>query len=242
MIDVFVDDEAIKTGTTGPLSGDIVRTWYDGVSYALINGANITPGYILSAHEIDFGTIQIGSTKKDSVLVSNPGTDTLKITAISSTSPRFTCTPATMTLVPSGNAYVVATFSPQDTSDQSGFIVFTHNASGSPDTLTVKGKGSVEVGIDHDKTQIPVEYDLQQNYPNPFNPSTDIRFALPAASRVLLIIYDIVGREITTLVDGNIEAGYHTVLSGGTHPRWQAGYTLRSSACTIGWEIKDASG
>jgi hypothetical protein len=57
----------------------------------------------------------------------------------------------------------------------------------------------------------PKSFRLYQNYPNPFNPSTEIMFDLPAASYISLIIYDVVGREISALVDGNIDAGCHVL-------------------------------
>jgi Secretion system C-terminal sorting domain len=57
---------------------------------------------------------------------------------------------------------------------------------------------------------VQVYYDLSQNYPNPFNPSTTIRFGLPTAGNVSLIVYDVLGREVTTLVKGTLDAGYHT--------------------------------
>lgn len=44
-------------------------------------------------------------------------------------------------------------------------------------------------------------YDLAQNYPNPFNPSTTIKYQIPNAGNVTLKVYDILGREVTTLVD-----------------------------------------
>ncbi|MBN2355052.1 T9SS type A sorting domain-containing protein, partial [candidate division KSB1 bacterium] len=60
--------------------------------------------------------------------------------------------------------------------------------------------------------QMPAEFCLDQNYPNPFNPTTTIRYALPEAAKVTLTIYDLNGREISRLVDGNRGAGYHSVV------------------------------
>lgn len=58
---------------------------------------------------------------------------------------------------------------------------------------------------------LPTVYDLGQNYPNPFNPSTEISFALPNAGPVKLVVYNVLGQEVETLVDGQMEAGNHTV-------------------------------
>jgi hypothetical protein len=58
---------------------------------------------------------------------------------------------------------------------------------------------------------VPGPYALDQNFPNPFNPSTVIRFHLPAVARVTLKVYDVLGREIATLVDGPMQAGSHSV-------------------------------
>lgn len=54
---------------------------------------------------------------------------------------------------------------------------------------------------------LPQEYRLGMNFPNPFNPSTVIPYALPEAAHVKLTIYDILGREVITLVDAPIAAG-----------------------------------
>jgi hypothetical protein len=56
---------------------------------------------------------------------------------------------------------------------------------------------------------IPFEAELKQNYPNPFNPSTIISFSLPRKAFVTLKIYDLLGREITTLISGELQAGNH---------------------------------
>jgi hypothetical protein len=64
---------------------------------------------------------------------------------------------------------------------------------------------------------VPDKFELLGNYPNPFNPETSIRFSLPEAGSVSLIVYDVNGKEITRLIEGNMEAGYHSVPfnSGG---------------------------
>ena len=60
------------------------------------------------------------------------------------------------------------------------------------------------------KEEIPTQYELSQNYPNPFNPSTTIKYALPRQSLVSLTVYDLLGREIETLVSKELAPGYYT--------------------------------
>jgi hypothetical protein len=63
---------------------------------------------------------------------------------------------------------------------------------------------------------LPETFSLQQNYPNPFNPTTTITFALPKASRVILVVYDISGRQVVELANGWREAGTHEVTFNGS--------------------------
>ncbi|MEW5800290.1 MAG: T9SS type A sorting domain-containing protein [Bacteroidota bacterium] len=69
--------------------------------------------------------------------------------------------------------------------------------------------GITDVRAQHD--QFPVQFSLSQNYPNPFNPTTAIRFQTPEASHVTLKIFDMLGREITTLLNENKSPGTYTV-------------------------------
>jgi hypothetical protein len=63
---------------------------------------------------------------------------------------------------------------------------------------------------------IPAVFALEQNYPNPFNPSTTIKFALPKASVAKLTVYNLLGQKVSTLVDGQLEAGVHSVRFDAT--------------------------
>lgn len=76
---------------------------------------------------------------------------------------------------------------------------------------------------------IPTEYSLSNNYPNPFNPSTVIKYELPLNNMVSLKIYDILGREVKTLVNEIQNAGsYSVVFNGSTLASGVYIYTLRS--------------
>ena len=65
------------------------------------------------------------------------------------------------------------------------------------------------VGINGNNNGMPLRYALEQNYPNPFNPVTKIKYALPKASFVKITVFDILGKEVAQLVNGNVDAGYH---------------------------------
>lgn len=66
----------------------------------------------------------------------------------------------------------------------------------------------VIVNVESDEV-VPTVFKLEQNYPNPFNPSTIIKFAIPQRSNVVLKIYDILGSELLTLVNEELESGWY---------------------------------
>lgn len=92
--------------------------------------------------------------------------------------------------------------------------------SGSPDNLM--GWGIINTvatintltGVSGNRSA-PSSFSLLQNYPNPFNPSTTIRIGLPEAADVTLVVYDLLGREVRTLVNGNLAAGDHEIVWNG---------------------------
>jgi hypothetical protein len=102
-----------------------------------------------------------------------------------------------------------------------------HLAKGKQDIIGIDGDVEIILILAADKHSnsipfkstsiiVPREFSLSQNYPNPFNPSTEIKFALPQASNVNLEIYNILGRRVTTLINDQLDAGYHTVKWNST--------------------------
>jgi hypothetical protein len=104
--------------------------------------------------------------------------------------------------------------------------------------VTIDSKGSVTANDPKaaialrigGRPSLPKEFGLLQNFPNPFNPSTTIAYDLPRDTRVTLKLYDILGREVTTLVNEDEKAGHKTiawssedVASGVYYYRLQAG-------------------
>ncbi|MCB2211045.1 T9SS type A sorting domain-containing protein [bacterium] len=70
--------------------------------------------------------------------------------------------------------------------------------------------GLTSVG-EKNQSLTPDQFELQQNYPNPFNPSTQIAFNLSSPGKVKLAVYDVLGREVATLVNRGMSAGAHSV-------------------------------
>jgi hypothetical protein len=82
------------------------------------------------------------------------------------------------------------------------------------DCLGIANPDYIPKVVYHDSLQqqlLPVDYQLAQNYPNPFNSSTTITYSLPQAEHVSLIVYNILGEQVTVLVDEDQSAGEHSV-------------------------------
>jgi hypothetical protein len=77
---------------------------------------------------------------------------------------------------------------------------------------TVISQGTKDI----DLTPVPADFALHQNYPNPFNPTTTILYDLPEATTVHLVIYDVLGRQVRTLINQDLTAGYHKAVWDAT--------------------------
>ncbi|UCC78980.1 MAG: right-handed parallel beta-helix repeat-containing protein [Candidatus Zixiibacteriota bacterium] len=102
------------------------------------------------------------------------------------------------------------------------------------------GGDSVTAGVVANNPQLPDEFTLSQNYPNPFNCETKIKFTISKPDRVKLTVYDLVGREVRTLINEYRQAGIHTTvfdatgLSSGVYfYRLQAGEAVQTRAMVL---------
>lgn len=96
-----------------------------------------------------------------------------------------------------------------------------------------------ETTIDKEKN-LPQKFVLYHNYPNPFNPETKIKFALPESGRITLDVYNILGEKVITLLDKNMNAGYHSttfdaadLASGVYYYRLEADDYIASKKCIL---------
>jgi hypothetical protein len=86
--------------------------------------------------------------------------------------------------------------------------------------VTVTG---TPTGVEKENSTIPNQFSLDQNYPNPFNPATQISFSVPSAGNYSLKVYDVLGKEVETLVNQELSAGKYKVnfnaskLASGTY-------------------------
>jgi len=141
--------------------------------------------------------------------------------------------------------------------DGVNWTVYNTSNSGLPDyyvwTIAIDGQGNKWIGtgggglavyreggviippveVKEKSNEIPTNFALYQNYPNPFNPSTTIEFDIPERTNVKLVIYDILGREVETIVDKEFEPGKYKINFTATNlPSGVYFYTLRTPKFT----------
>ncbi|MGB6067423.1 MAG: FlgD immunoglobulin-like domain containing protein, partial [Desulfomonilaceae bacterium] len=82
------------------------------------------------------------------------------------------------------------------------------------DDMTIQ-KTSAPTAVSDLGKLVPAQFQVFQNYPNPFNPTTTISYALPNPTSVRVVIYDVLGREVRTLVNGEQQSGVHNIIWNG---------------------------
>ena len=98
----------------------------------------------------------------------------------------------------------------------------------------IEDLASWTTGVEEGDEELPLHLALDQNYPNPFNPQTTIRFALPTSADLRLVVYDVLGREVATLLNTPLGPGtYKVQWSAERFPSGVYYYQLQTSGATI---------
>lgn len=118
------------------------------------------------------------------------------------------------------------TLFPNGSGDTVG-LIFEANQTASPYSLESTAPDSFQAErylytmnsvsrVERDHPSQPIAFTLRQNYPNPFNPSTNIGFNVPVRSRVKIVVYNVLGQAVATLVDQTEAPGFHTIRFDGS--------------------------
>ncbi|MBI4811065.1 MAG: choice-of-anchor D domain-containing protein [Ignavibacteriales bacterium] len=192
----------ITFGYGPPLDFDTIR----------VSGRGIAPPRNLrNLAKITFVGVPLGTSAVDSFFIHNDGETDLVIDSMRTTSSTFEVNPVALTVAPNDSELVYVSASPKFYQSESAYIIFIDNSVKSPDSMVVELSELTDVR----EEAIPTEYSIKQNYPNPFNPTTTIRYSLPFSSNVTIKVFNIIGQEVITLIDGIESSGYKAAIWNG---------------------------
>ncbi len=165
---------------------------------------------------ISLGNVVIGNSKDTTYLISNSGVDSLRImgfsfdTTLISLRHPLSISSAGMIISPGASIIDTIQFKAVNLGSMSIGIAFTTNDIFEPfESITVNVNVVKKDAVSDIPHQIPTAYSIEQNYPNPFNGSTVIRYALPVKSFVKLEIFNLLGQLVSTIAQGEQDAGYY---------------------------------
>jgi hypothetical protein len=166
---------------------------------------------------LNAGSASPGDTSMTDVKITNLAGSVLRIDSMFTRTAYFTAVrvPDVHLLRVSDTMSVVVLFTPDSARTYHDTLFIFNNSPVSPVAVSLTGSGML-TGADRARRGIPDTYMLHQNYPNPFNPATTIAYGLPERSMVSLKVYDVLGREISALVNGVQEAGNYELRFDGS--------------------------
>lgn len=185
--------------------------------------ADAGPDIFVGASAARLDTTAVGQSSRVDILVGNKGTQTLDVTRVSSSTAQFSVMPHSLSLAPGASDTLVVNFAPSSPGEHAAVITLESN---DPDeaTAAIRVSGAAFTGTPVIATTSAVSAELgppertmlHPNVPNPFNPATSVAFDLRSASPVTIVIYDVRGQAVRTLVDDVKPAGRYAVSWDGT--------------------------
>jgi hypothetical protein len=191
---------------------------------AFMDTSSAVPPYPVlevSVTQLSYGNVAAGTSESQTFWVYNRGAvDDLDITAYTfqpvALSNIYIFNPSLYSVAAGDSQEVTVTFSPAEIRAYTGRVFIVNNSENTPSyQLLLLGTG-IANDADDPESGMPREFALSQNYPNPFNPSTQIEFALPVQSAVKLSVFNTLGQQVATLLQGNLDAGFHSVEFGAS--------------------------
>jgi hypothetical protein len=169
----------------------------------------ILPTQITTKDTLNFGEVLVDSIVTESLIVYNTTSENLLIDSIDITLLEFSSIVSLPVSIQVGDSMVISIdFHPDSVKEYTGKLTLFTNKGMYIHVLS--GIGVLTLDIDYSE-RITMDYYLIQNYPNPFNPSTTISYQIPKINFVTLKVYDVLGNEITILVNNKKPAGSYEI-------------------------------
>ncbi|MDD8017019.1 MAG: T9SS type A sorting domain-containing protein [Bacteroidota bacterium] len=212
-----LDSVRIALRRTGTVKASISK--YSGTLRPSPNGTPLATGLTASVSSTpavpypvpwnNWGTIDVRSKN---IIADQPFTISVLCEGVYTAAPRVMTTES-----PIPSIITSYTYSTTSASGANWYYYSSNNAGDSIYTYLIHAYASFMVdGVKKSIELVPGNLSLSQNYPNPFNPSTMIKYQLPMTGYVTLKVYDMLGREVATLVNTTVTAGEHSVAFNAT--------------------------
>ena len=172
--------------------------------------------FVTNPDSMDFGYVSPEDSSIRMMSIINNSDKEIQINGVLNRDSAFTMlTPLPVVIGASGHKIVQIQFKPKEVKSYSDNIYLQWNKEGQRISQVVPLSATTIVNVKDGKNNI-FNFSLGQNYPNPFNPRTTIEYSIPSRSNVVIKVFDILGREVATLVNEEKPAGVYNVNFNGS--------------------------
>ena len=197
-------------------NGNGLRMWYSAFNNVGYATSKLSPPLVIIPDSLSFNGYNVNNTL--SLIIGNWGyvpLNPLIIDSLFHLNPNFMIlnipSPST-SIQPFDDIKIQILFKPaMEGSYEDTLFISSNDTTQALKKIVLKGEYST-TNANEKFSSLPLKFNLGQNYPNPFNPSTKIDYAIPQSSFVNLTVYDVLGREVTTLVNENNSAGNYQIV------------------------------